>query len=100
MIRDQGIGIPQEEQKNLFSRFYRVKNDTTQKIKGTGLGLYLSRYFIEAHRGTLEVESEPNHGTCFRIKLPLNLSEAELPQPGLKTGDFNGKAQSKENTHA
>ena len=99
-VRDQGIGIPAEEQKNLFSRFYRVKNDTTQKVKGTGLGLYLSRYFIEAHRGTLDVESEVDHGTCFIIKLPISLSETDLQQVGLKSMDFKGKNSLKENTHA
>jgi two-component system phosphate regulon sensor histidine kinase PhoR len=84
MIQDQGIGIPEEELQNLFSRFYRIKNDTTIKVKGTGLGLYLSKYFIEAHRGEIQVTSSPA-GTCFKIHLPLNLSEAELIQPGLKT---------------
>ena len=84
-IRDQGIGIPENELQNLFSRFYRVKNDTTIKVKGTGLGLYLSKYFIEAHRGTISVESHFNEGTLFTIKLPLNLTEAAIIPPELKT---------------
>ncbi len=84
-IQDQGIGIPQEEIQNLFSRFYRVKNDTTLKVKGTGLGLYLSKYFIEAHRGELTVESTLGQGTRFVIKLPIDLQETEVAQPGLKT---------------
>lgn len=84
-IQDQGIGISEEEQQNLFSRFYRVKNDTTQKVKGTGLGLYLSKYFIEAHQGDITVSSEPQKGTRFQIKLPISLNESELVQPGLRT---------------
>jgi signal transduction histidine kinase len=84
-IQDQGIGIPLEDQQNLFSRFYRVKNDTTQKVKGTGLGLYLSKYFIEAHKGEITVTSEHNQGTCFYIKLPISLNESDLVQPGLTT---------------
>jgi len=84
-IQDEGIGIPENELPNLFSRFYRVKNDTTFKVKGTGLGLYLSKYFIESHRGTVDVESQVGHGTKFIIRLPLNLTEAEIIQPELKT---------------
>ncbi len=84
VIQDQGIGIPEEERQNLFSRFYRIKNETTQKVKGTGLGLYLSKYFIEAHRGTIQVESSVGKGTCFRIRLPLSLKETEVIRPGLR----------------
>ena len=85
LIQDQGIGIPATEIQNLFSRFYRVKNETTFKVKGTGLGLYLSRYFIEAHRGTIRVESEPGEGTRFIIRLPMDLQPADLVVPGLRT---------------
>jgi len=88
-IRDQGIGIPENELQNLFSRFYRVKNETTLKVKGTGLGLYLSKYFIEAHHGTIRVLSVPETGTEFVIRLPLNQKGANASdsraQPGLKT---------------
>ena len=96
-IRDQGIGIPEEELQNLFSRFYRVKNDTTQKVKGTGLGLYLSKYFIEAHRGRIEVESKPGEGTCFRIRLLQNLRESDIMRPGLKTTEFKKEKTQKNN---
>lgn len=82
-IQDQGIGIPEEELPNLFSRFYRVKNDTTQKVKGTGLGLYLSKFFIEAHQGNVQVESAQGQGTKFTIRLPIDLTEANLVQVGL-----------------
>jgi signal transduction histidine kinase len=83
-IEDQGIGIPASEMQNLFSRFYRIKNDTTSKVKGTGLGLYLARFFIEAHKGTIEVESSPS-GTRFVIRLPMDLKQSDLTIPGLKT---------------
>ena len=84
-IEDQGIGIPSSEMQNLFSRFYRVKNDTTSRVKGTGLGLYLSRYFIEAHKGNIEVESTPGLGTRFKIRLPMDLKAGDLGTPGLRT---------------
>jgi len=85
VIRDQGIGIPEAEIPNLFSRFYRIKNDATLQVKGTGLGLYLSKYFIEAHRGTIEVESKAGEGTTFTLTLPVDLKDRDVVQPGLRT---------------
>jgi signal transduction histidine kinase len=82
-IEDQGIGIPESEIGNLFSRFYRINNDTTRSVKGTGLGLYLSRYFIEAHRGELTVDSRSGKGTRFLIRLPMELTQADVFRPGL-----------------
>jgi signal transduction histidine kinase len=68
-IRDNGKGINQEELEHIFDKFYRVKNDDSHKIKGSGLGLYLVKYFIELHRGSIEAKSELNEGTTFLIKL-------------------------------
>lgn len=100
-IEDQGIGIPESEMQNLFSRFYRVKNDTTFKVKGTGLGLYLSKYFIEAHRGTIKVQAAPVQGTRFIIRLPMDLQAADLVIPGLKTDIKSQKDdRQKENSYA
>jgi len=73
IITDQGIGISQDESKNLFKKFYRAKNDSTTQIPGTGLGLYLSKYFIEAHQGEIIIESQENKGTSVKIRLPLEL---------------------------
>ena len=71
-ISDQGFGMTREEQKNLFTRFYRAKNDRTTTIPGTGLGLYLTKFFIEAHQGSVQVVSDVGKGSTFRIFLPLN----------------------------
>jgi signal transduction histidine kinase len=91
-VRDQGIGMSDEEMRSLFTRFYRAKNDTTTQITGTGLGLYLTKYFIEAHHGRVEVASEKNKGSTFKIFLPVAGSAAapaaEPETPGLKTQDF------------
>ncbi len=69
-VRDQGIGMNEEELDLLFTRFYRAKNDTTVQSPGTGLGLYLTKYFVEAHGGRVEVESQPGSGSRFKILLP------------------------------
>ena len=104
-VKDEGIGMSKEDQHHLFGRFYRIKNEATQKIKGSGLGLYLSKYFIEAHRGSISVVSEPGQGTEFKILLPMNLDEASLPQAGLTLGNLEPKNPklsifNKENNHA
>ncbi len=68
-ISDNGVGIPEEDLQNIFEKFYRVKNDASHKIKGSGLGLYLVKYFVELHGGTIEASSVLGEGTTFLIKL-------------------------------
>ena len=68
-IEDNGKGIGAEDLENIFEKFYRVKDDETHKIKGSGLGLYLVKYFIELHQGSIEVKSNLGEGTTFVIKL-------------------------------
>lgn len=104
-VRDEGIGMSENDLAHLFGRFYRVKNEATQKIKGSGLGLYLSKYFIEAHRGDISVASVLGKGTEFTVRLPLSLSETNLPQVGLTTrvrkqAEHGKLILNKENTHA
>ncbi len=68
-VRDQGIGIPEDDLKHLFEPFHRAAN--VGKIQGTGLGLAIAKQAIELHGGTLAVESTVNVGTTFTIRLPL-----------------------------
>jgi signal transduction histidine kinase len=68
-ITDTGMGIPLEDQKNIFTKFYRGSN--TKQEKGTGLGLFVGKQIIEGHRGTLWFESVPNIGTTFFFSLPI-----------------------------
>jgi signal transduction histidine kinase/FixJ family two-component response regulator len=69
-ISDTGIGIEPEEIPKIFDKFYRVKNPKARQIIGTGLGLALVKGIVEAHRGTVEVESRLGEGSTFRVLLP------------------------------
>ncbi|MCK5072120.1 MAG: CHASE2 domain-containing protein [Bacteriovoracaceae bacterium] len=68
-VADNGVGITEEDLTHVFDKFYRVKNDASHSIKGTGLGLYLVKYFVELHGGSIGVRSTPGKGTIFQIKL-------------------------------
>lgn len=71
-VRDNGQGIDPEEQKHLFDRYYAGLGDT-RKL-GSGLGLYICKMFVEAHEGTIQVESVPNSYTDFTIRLPIHIA--------------------------
>lgn len=68
-IKDNGVGIPAEDLSHIFEKFYRVKNDASHSIKGTGLGLYLVKYFVELHGGQIQATSQMGQGTTFTVKL-------------------------------
>lgn len=70
-VKDHGIGIPEEEQKNLFTKFFRAKNATN--IQGTGLGLYIVSKYVELLDGVIGFSSIPDHGTTFTIEFPNKL---------------------------
>jgi len=69
-IRDRGIGIPKTELTKLFGRFARASNARELGIQGTGFGLYLARTIVEAHGGTIGVESKQGQGSTFRVVVP------------------------------
>ncbi len=69
-ISDSGIGIADDEQSDLFSRFYRTKAATKGAIQGTGLGLAIAKSIVEAHGGTITFESTAGVGTTFVVTLP------------------------------
>lgn len=70
-VADTGIGIPPEEQERLFTRFFRSSLAQQQAIPGSGLGLSIARAIVDKHGGSMTVESQPGHGTTFRVRLPL-----------------------------
>jgi PAS domain S-box-containing protein len=67
-VKNQGIGIPEEEQDKLFERFFRAKN--AQDIEGTGLGLHIIKQFVDLMSGTIDFKSKTNKGATFLVKLP------------------------------
>jgi signal transduction histidine kinase len=69
-VSDTGIGIPRDEQAQIFSRFFRTSNARISGIQGTGLGLAITRGIVEAHGGTIGFDSEEGAGTTFYITLP------------------------------
>ena len=71
-VSDQGVGIAKEELKKIFEKFYRAPNNMAKQPRGSGLGLTLTMNVIDAHKGTIEVESEPGVGSTFTIRLPLS----------------------------
>jgi signal transduction histidine kinase len=70
-IKDNGVGIAKVQLKRIFNRFYRIPSLSTQKAKGTGLGLFIVRAMVKKHGGKISVESEgEGFGTVFSVKLP------------------------------
>jgi signal transduction histidine kinase len=74
-VRDQGIGIPAEHLARIFDRFERAVS--SRHYGGLGLGLYITRRIVEAHRGTVQVESSPGSGAAFTVTLPRDGAAAE-----------------------
>ncbi|MBL7255355.1 PAS domain-containing sensor histidine kinase [Paractinoplanes lichenicola] len=79
-ISDNGIGIPAEQYPHLFSRFFRASNATQAGIKGTGLGLAVTKAIIDAHDGTLTARPAPDGGTEFTMSLPAPTLDFEARQ--------------------
>jgi signal transduction histidine kinase len=69
IVRDRGMGIPEDDRKRLFTPFYRGKNVAT--IQGTGLGLVIVKHCVERHGGKMEIASAENLGTTVSVRLPL-----------------------------
>ncbi|HYV95278.1 MAG TPA: ATP-binding protein [Chitinophagales bacterium] len=69
-IADDGLGIPDDEKKKIFQKFYRVGQEETRKTKGTGLGLYIVEKILALHRGTVSVKDNEPRGSVFEVVLP------------------------------
>lgn len=71
-VLDNGIGIPEKNQQQIFDKFYRVSVGDVHDVKGLGLGLYYTNQIIKAHNGSISIKSTLNKGTTFTIKIPVN----------------------------
>lgn len=82
-VSDTGVGIPQECIPRIFDKFYRVRDEATREVVGTGLGLPIVKGIVEAHLGAVEVESTPGKGSTFRVLIPEAGSAASKIQQEL-----------------
>jgi two-component system sensor histidine kinase SenX3 len=80
---DQGPGIAAEHQQKIFERFYRVDKARSRASGGAGLGLSIARWAVERQAGQIELESDPGHGSLFRIVIP-NSADSPLSDEFLR----------------
>jgi signal transduction histidine kinase len=82
-VADHGVGISKDELKKIFDKFYRASTARTKETHGSGLGLTLAKHIVEAHGGTIEVESEVGKGSRFTVRLPF--CEVHSPQSTVRS---------------
>jgi signal transduction histidine kinase len=76
-VQDDGYGIPSADLPFIFDRFYRVRREGNE-VEGNGLGLAIVKSIVEQHNGQVSVESEPQQGSCFSVRLPLPSTKTEV----------------------
>jgi len=96
-VKDTGIGIPQDQLNNIFDRFYQGDRVANQHMKGTGIGLALTKELVDLHHGTITIESELDEGSEFIVMLPCGSSHLKadeivaLPEPEVtEYGELRG----------
>ena len=70
-VKDNGIGIAERDQKQVFNKFFRVHTGDVHNVKGFGLGLYYVKEMIEGHKGKIELSSKIGEGSGFKLVMPL-----------------------------
>jgi signal transduction histidine kinase len=78
-VGDKGVGIPPGEQKKIFQKFVRGADAKRAGVRGVGIGLALVKRIVEAHGGSVQLESEPGRGSTFTIVLPAQATDSGLP---------------------
>lgn len=81
-VEDDGYGMTQEYLKTIFDVFTRAENSTTNKVQGTGLGMAITKNIVELMGGTIEVFSEVDQGSLFRVEVELSISESRAEEQG------------------
>lgn len=84
IVEDTGPGIPETQREKIFDRFYQLDGSRTREQEGTGIGLALTKEFVELHHGEIRVDSEVGNGAIFTVTLPLgrdHLSYEEIAEP-------------------
>ena len=89
-VRDCGVGIPRDQLKRIFRRFYRVPNRAIAHVKGTGLGLATVHGIAAQHKGWVEVKSEVGKGTTFKVFLPASAKTITKVMPAGKMAAVRG----------
>jgi signal transduction histidine kinase len=82
-VKDNGIGLNRRQMRKIFDRFYQADTSLSRRAEGTGLGLSIVKFIVDAHKGTISVDSEPGKGSSFTIKLAakqLGLTDKEVSQ--------------------
>lgn len=79
LVKDNGIGIPEEHQTKIFERFYKHELPENMINQGSGIGLSITKEFVRLHGGTISLDSTPGLGSCFNILIPVKLLENKLP---------------------
>ncbi|MFH1523910.1 MAG: HAMP domain-containing sensor histidine kinase, partial [Chloroflexota bacterium] len=77
-VTDTGVGIAPEDMPKVFEEFRQIGEENWRRRAGSGLGLYISRHFVELHGGSMNVESTLGHGTCFSFTLPFDSPETDI----------------------
>lgn len=70
LVKDEGIGIPEAEREKVFEKFYRIGNEETRRSKGTGLGLYIVKRFVEIYDGEITISNNKPNGAVFTLSFP------------------------------
>lgn len=71
-VEDRGIGIPEKDQKKIFEKFFRVNSGNVHNVKGSGIGLSIVKYIVDAHKGEIKLTSKVGEGSKFRLLFPMN----------------------------
>jgi signal transduction histidine kinase len=72
VVSDNGIGLAQRHIRKIFDSFYQVDSSLARKAEGCGLGLSIVKFIVDAHKGTISVDSKPGKGSTFTVKIPLS----------------------------